>query len=288
MPFFRINAFVDEQAAKPLLRGGNPAAVVLLSESQAAALSDPSRQALATELQLSETAFVTGAAGSSEFSLRWFTPVAEVALCGHATLAAAVAVRAAGLAPRNAPISFTTASGTLVVTLGAKASDSPPLQVEFPLLRNHEVLENKEAGELLHALRVHTDSVECVFQSDFDVVIALRDPQHVIDLQPDFERLAAAPGRGAIVAARAAGPEAFVCRFFAPALGIDEDPVTGSAFCALAALYLKKGQRVLAKQVSPRGGILHVERTANDKVLLSGSSHIVIQGSITLPMTSID
>lgn len=288
IPLFRVNAFVN--AAEDGLRSGNPAAVVLLTAEQNKQISDATRQSVAKGLNLSETAYVSSTSERNKFALRWFTPKAEVSMCGHATLAAAAALRAAKWVGESSIITFETLSGTLTVTLGVDTrkgaapglSGKDMLSMRFPLLMRHESLPADTVATILSALHVEENLVEHVYMSDFDVVVALHDEKTAANVHPDLSCLSSIPVRGFILAARSSGPASFVSRFFAPRFGISEDPVTGSAHCALAALYLQEEEQAVALQLSSRGGQVHLQRKRDNSVLLRGSIHIVYRSSLSI------
>ena len=232
---------------------GNPAAVCPLERW----LDDELLQAIAEENNLSETAFFVPA--NNHFQLRWFTPVSEVDLCGHATLATAhVIFEALGYA--EPVITFETRSGELFVEKKGNR-----LQMDFPACAP-TACEAPEA--LVEGLGVHP--IEVLAADDYLAVLDSEAAIHA--LKPNHGLLGQLDLRGVIVTAP--GNQAdFVSRFFAPKLGIPEDPVTGSAHCVLAPYWAGKlGKRILsARQVSKRGGDIECEVTT-DRVLLSGSA----------------
>ncbi len=211
-PCFQIDAFTD----RPFR--GNPAAVCLLAEEA----DDAWMQSVAAEMNLAETAFVRQLAEG--YSLRWFTPEVEVDLCGHATLATAHALwTELGLSP-EVPLEFHTRSGLLTCRRNSRL-----IEMDFPALA---VAPADPRPELLAALGIDK---AWTGRTTFDDVVGVADASLVRTLRPDFRRLADVTTRGVIVTAPVDGPDAdFVSRFFAPRVGIDEDPVTGSAHCALA------------------------------------------------------
>lgn len=246
-----IDAFTNRPFA------GNPAAVCVLSEPRDAAWM----QLVAREMNLSETAFLVPVADG--FSLRWFTPAVEVELCGHATLASAHLLWSTGVLKADQTARFTTLSGWLTCR---RADDW--IEMDFPAM-------NLDAAGVPPAL-VEALGVPMVDarRTPFDWLVEVRDEQAVRALRPDLRRIAALMKRGLIVTARSAAPEFdFVSRFFAPAEGIDEDPVTGSAHCALGPYWQAKLGKVdfLAAQVSTRGGVVRVG-VRGDRVLLGGQA----------------
>lgn len=252
---------VDAFTSKPF--SGNPAAVCLLMETRDAAWM----QSMAAEINLSETAFVTRLAQG--FGLRWFTPTVEVDLCGHATLAAAHVLWARGWSQVGQHITFHTRSGLLVAQQqGAK------IELDFPLAPAEPV----EAPEgLWQALGVSSGKV---FFNQADYLILLEDEAAVVRLQPDFRAMGEINARGVIVTAPSGSSKYdFVSRFFAPACGIDEDPVTGSAHCTLAPFWFERlgKTEMLGYQASSRGGEVTV-KLRRDRVLLSGEAVTVFRG----------
>lgn len=256
---------VDAFTSRPF--AGNPAAVCFLDRDA----PDEWRQNVASEMNLSETAFVRSL--EDGFELRWFTPVAEVDLCGHATLAAAHALWRRNLASAEEPISFQTRSGTLTC-----ARDGDWIQLDFPATPPE--LCEPPAG-LLDALGI--DQAEAVARSKFDLLVELESVEAVRKVTPDYYRLKEIETRGVIVTAKSdVGDEAdFVSRFFAPRLGIDEDPVTGSAHCALGPYWGAKLDKasLMARQISPRAGTVRIA-ISGDRVLLGGRAVTVLVGEL--------
>lgn len=211
LPFYQIDAFTRT------LFSGNPAAVVLLEEW----LDADVMQAIAAENNLSETAFVVPMQG--RYGLRWFTPSVEVDLCGHATMAAAWAVFD-HYEPHGLSLVFSTLSGELTVTRES-ASPESRLHMDFPLRPGTAI----DHQPLAKALKLPV----CEAYLARDLLVILPDEADVQYYIPDFEVLAQQPGFGVILSAPSKECD-FVSRFFAPAQGIPEDPVTGSAHCTLA------------------------------------------------------
>jgi len=257
---YQVAAFTAE------VFGGNPAAVVPLD----AWLDDALMQKIAAENNLSETAFFVPLA-DGEWHIRWFTPVVEVPLCGHATLASA-AVIYSKLGHRSWPITLQSASGPLRVD-----HDDGVFVLDFP--------SNPPAKTALPAgveAALGSDVVESFLARDL-YLVTLPDERSVAELRPDYAALGKLVEHGVI--ATAVGDEVdFVSRFFAPAIGIDEDPVTGAAHCVLTPYWsgvLGKTTHV-ARQISSRVGHLECEHRG-DRVLLSGRTRFFMDGLISLP-----
>lgn len=253
---------VDAFTNRPF--GGNPAAVCWLEQE-----ADPVwMQSVAAEMNLSETAFVRRLDEGLE--LRWFTPTVEVDLCGHATLATAHALWSSQVVSGE-PLRFQTRSGLLTCTQDGEFINldfpaTPPTEIEIP------------AG-LSEALGVMPSYVG---QSRFDLVAAYPSAEIVRQLKPNFRALEQFPVRGVIVT----GPSDehqfdFVSRFFAPAVGVDEDPVCGSAHCCLTPYWAKRLGRseLMAHQVSARGGVLRL-RLNGDRVTLGGQAVTIWRGEL--------
>lgn len=260
---YRIKRFqVDAFTTRPF--AGNPAAICPLASWP----DDALLQAIAEENNLSETAFFVPSAKG--FRLRWFTPVAEVDLCGHATLAAAhVLFDVLGYA--NPSITFETRSGELIVR-----RKSNLLIMDFPARPAVAC----SAPEVL-AEALGRRPIEVLSADDY---LAVFDNQEAVrGINPDYGLLGQLDLRGVIVTAPGSDVD-FVSRFFAPKFGISEDPVTGSAHCTLAPYWSDRlGKDVLAaRQVSRRGGDILCE-VKGSRVLLSGSAVTIMVATITLP-----
>ncbi len=254
---------VDAFTQRPL--AGNPAAVVLLDGRTDSAWM----QAVAAEMNLSETAFC--APDGDIWDLRWFTPVAEVDLCGHATLASAHVLWEQGAVRAGAPVAFDTASGRLVAT-----PDGARITMDFPA---EPPVEGEAPPELLAALGV--DPVATA-RNRLDWLVQVASEAEVTAARPQLDQLAGVDARGAIITAAAEQPGAdFVSRFFAPAVGVPEDPVTGSAHCALGPWWAQRLGRaaLVGRQLSPRGGIVTV-RVDGDRVHLGGHAVTVVAGRL--------
>lgn len=260
---FHVDAFTSRRFA------GNPAAVCPLD----AWLPETTMQQIAAENALSETAFFVPRPGTDDFDLRWFTPEVEVDLCGHATLAAAFVLGLRADAPRR--VRFWSRSGPLEV-----AREGDDYTLDFPA-RPPVPMDMSEA--LAAALGARPRELLVAR----DVVAVFGSAEEVRALQPDFAALSRLPGVFAVAAtAPGSGADAdvdFVSRFFAPAEGLPEDPVTGSAHCELAPLWgARLGKTVLrARQVSRRGGEL-ICALAGERVLLTGRAVLVKSGTLYL------
>ena len=244
---------------------GNPAAVCVLPEPA----SERWMQNVAREMNLSETAFLVK--NDDGYQLRWFTPLVEVDLCGHATLASAHVLWETGEARPEETIRFHTKSGLLSAT-----RDGHWIELDFPAT---PVTPCDPPPALLDALDV---SPEFVGKSIFDYLVELSKEAEVRALAPDFSTLARVETRGVMVTSRADGPEYdFVSRFFAPATGVDEDPVTGSAHCALGPYWQARlgKSEFSARQVSARGGELRV-RVDGNRVRIAGQAVTVLRATL--------
>ena len=264
-PLFHVDAFT-ERAFR-----GNPAGVVVLDADR----DDAWLQSVAAELNLSETAFLRGSGGT--WRLRWFTPTVEVDLCGHATLASAHALWESGRAAGASRLDFETKSGVLSA---ARAGEE--IELDFPAERAVAVDPASLPPDLLASLGVA--SPRWIGKNRLDYVVEVASGEELSAITPDYRRLAAAtrPARGVIVTTKASldGFD-FVSRYFAPAAGIDEDPVTGSAHCCLGPLWSERlGKNpVRGFQASRRGGAVGV-RVEGSRVKLSGRAVIVVRGEL--------
>jgi PhzF family phenazine biosynthesis protein len=255
---------VDAFTAEPFT--GNPAVVYVVDRWP----SDDWLQRVAREMNQSETAFVVPAGGG--FDLRWFTPLVEVELCGHATLASAHVLWSAAIVGDSQPIRFSTKSGILMAT-----ARGGHIELDFPLLTEQPTDTPPALAEALGVTPIY------VGKSRHDLIVQVASESEVRAARPDFSRLKDVATRGVIVTAKA-GESGFdfVSRFFAPAAGIDEDPVTGSAHCCLADFWQKRLGKSLfrAFQASARGGVVHV-RIAGNRAVLGGQAVIVARGQLT-------
>lgn len=276
IPLYQVDAFTRSPFR------GNPAAVCLLPGP----IDESVMQSIAAEMNLSETAFVSPASGSrsfqdgSEFTLRWFTPTVEVPLCGHATLATS-AVLFNEIGNSHGSITYQTLSGPLSarqmdgeITLVFPTEE--PEAVEFPF-------------ELLDALGT-TESRDCLYApGSRKLLVIMEGEDQIRALEPDFNGMMDAripfPVRGVIVSSRGEGTYDIISRFFAPWLGIDEDPVTGAAHTVLAPYWARElGSRKLkACQASARGGELDLVLRDDGSVEITGSAVVVMRGEFIIP-----
>lgn len=259
IPIYQVDAFTSK------LFSGNPAAVCLLDGW----LPDDVLQQIAAENNLSETAFLVRE--ESAVGLRWFTPRTEVALCGHATLAAAHVLFVCK-SWEQVSIRFSTRqSGELVVT---RKDDR--LEMDFPARPAHDVPAPAGLASALGVKPLH------VLSSAEDLLVILADEQAVRRASPDFPALAKIPCRGVIISAPGEHCD-FVSRFFAPRVGINEDPVTGSAHSVLIPFWAKqlKKNDLYALQVSARGGELFCGYQG-ERVAIAGQAVLYLEGTITI------
>jgi predicted PhzF superfamily epimerase YddE/YHI9 len=259
IPIFQVDAFT----AKPF--AGNPAAVCLLKEEGEADWM----QSVAAEMNLSETAFLTPQ--KYGFGLRWFTPKTEVDLCGHATLASAHVLWETGRLVTDEVARFDTRSGGLTAR-----QDEDWIELDFPVTRAELVEPPPGLSDMIGSVP------KFVGRSRFDLLIELADATELHELEPDFVGLSHLPVRGFIVTARSDMPEYdFLSRFFAPAAGINEDPVTGSAHCTLAPYWAKQlgKNEMMAYQASSRGGVVKMQLEGN-RILLRGQAVTVLRGEL--------
>ncbi|MBN1921468.1 MAG: PhzF family phenazine biosynthesis isomerase [Anaerolineae bacterium] len=274
---YQVDAFTREPFK------GNPAAVCLLDS----ALPDALLQAISAEMNLSETAFVRPLDSENwqnarRFSLRWFTPTVEVRLCGHATLAtAAVLFRECGVLAET--VAFDTLSGTLMAQRVAGGVVEEGIRLDFPM-------DKPVAAPVPEGVAGALGDVEVLWSGVGPktkmLLLHLADSEALIRLQPDFVRLGAtmeAAGlHGPIVTAAASPPYDFISRFFAPGLGINEDPVTGSAHTVLAPYWsgVLGKSACTAYQASARGGQLWVRLLPSDRVEIIGQAVVVLEGRL--------
>jgi len=260
MRIYQVDSFTNEPFK------GNPAGVCILEEPA----DEAWMQHVAMEMNLAETAFVRRR-DDGAFDLRWFTPAVEVELCGHATLATAHILWETGVLTPGAQARFHTASGLLTADRKGDRIEldfpaNPPKRIEPP-------------NELLDALGV---APTYVGETRFDYLVEVSDANTVRGASPDFRQLKRLGVRGVMITARSDDDAVdFVSRFFAPGAGIDEDPVTGSAHCALAPYWGEKLSReeLVGYQASARGGVVHC-RVVGDRVRLAGYAVTVLKGEL--------
>jgi PhzF family phenazine biosynthesis protein len=263
VPIYQVDAFANEAFA------GNPAAVCILEEAH----HDDWMQHVAREMNLSETAFLYKQ--ENGYGLRWFTPTTEVDLCGHATLASAHILWETSLLGPNEVAEFNTLSGPLKARRNADE-----IELEFPATRVEPVTEPTELGEALGIAPIF------IGKSMSFYLLEAKSESTVRELRPDFKELKTrSPDRAVIVTSIADTDEYdIVSRCFAPNVGIDEDPVTGSAHCCLGPYWSERFGRneLTAYQASERGGAVRV-RVDGDRVFLSGRAVTVLRGVLVSP-----
>ena len=267
MKIFQVDAFTSEPFA------GNPAAVCL-GEGPA---PEAWMQQVAKEMNLSETAFVHDE--GDVFSLRWFTPEAEVPLCGHATLASAHVLWDSGIVVSDA-IRFRTRSGVLQV----RRSEGR-IEIDLPAFTLEEHVVPEGVLSALGVSPLWSGRTPDRGLGDRDCLLELDSEEAVRSAEPDFPALRVQPKAGIILTARASTPSLdFVSRYFAPWWGIDEDPVTGAAHCSLVPFWSRRLEKecVMGYQASARGGFVR-GRVAGDRVLLSGHAVTILEGSLKVP-----
>ena len=274
LPLYQVDAFTDRAFA------GNPAAVCLLPAAREPAFL----QAVAREMNLAETAFLVrraadAADASAGWDLRWFTPTVEVQLCGHATLASAHILWQTGALAASETARFHTLSGVLTAE---RRGDW--IVLDFPA---EPPVEETDAPPVLTAALGLPPGSPPLFigRNRFDYLVQLPSAAAVAALAPDFRALATLPVRGVIATAAADSPPFdFVSRFFAPAAGVDEDPVTGSAHCCSGPFWRDRlgKDTLLARQISARGGIVRVGVRGN-RVELGGQAVTVLEGELLDP-----
>ena len=259
VPIVQVDAFTDRPFA------GNPAAVCVLTEPR----NESWMQNVAREVNLSETAFLRRCGDG--FELRWFTPAVEVDLCGHATLAGAHVLWEAGHLKPDERARFHTRSGLL--TAQRKGTW---IELDFPVEPPEPVLAPPGLAEALGA------TLEFVGRNRLDYLVEVDSEETVRTMRPDLEALGNIPSRGFMVTSiSASGKHDFVSRFFAPSIGINEDPVTGSAHCCLGPFWgerLRKSKMV-GYQASERGGVVRV-RLDGECVHLGGQAVTVMTGEL--------
>ncbi|MDN3610274.1 PhzF family phenazine biosynthesis protein [Vibrio ostreicida] len=262
---YQVDAFSNE------VFKGNPAGVCVVSSP----LTDAQMLAIAGEMAVSETAFLH----LPDMNLRWFTPEVEVALCGHGTLAVAHVLKQQQKIALGESVTFSTLSGPLSVEIRHSS-----YHLNFPLPK-------LETGlplplDKIQALGLCREAVISYCRFDNKDLFELDNEQRVYELRPDFSALTQLAGRGILVTASSDRADIdVISRYFAPWVGVNEDPVTGSAHCALGQYWGAKldQSQLRAYQASARGGFIDVEVLDNDRVILSGQAVTALQGVLTLP-----
>lgn len=256
---------VDAFTAEPFR--GNPAAVCVLPEPQ----EDRWLQSVAQEMNLSETAFILKQ--ELQYQLRWFTPTTEVPLCGHATLASAHVLWTEGYADTSQELQFQTQSGRLTARL-----QGDWIELNFPVNRSQDIPPITKLGDAL-GIPIKTFSY-----NSLGYLVEVATAEQVSQLQPNFNLLGQLPISNVIVTSKAAADTEydFVSRFFAPRLGIEEDPVTGAAHCCLAPYWRDRLQKdsMLAYQASRRGGVVKINYDGGERVTLAGQAVTVMRGEL--------
>ncbi len=274
MKIFQVDAFTS----KPFK--GNPAAVCVLPDNYKA--DEQWMQNLAAEMNLSETAFVQAnpeKSGTKKWrgilSLRWFTPKTEVDLCGHATLATAHVLWQEGYLNKDQPALFDTRSGELNVHF-----QDGLMTMNFPA---DQITPCKEPVGLEMALGC---PVLDTFNAGQDLLVEVANEQIVRELKPSFQQLSLLPVRCIIITAKGEKAD-FVSRVFGPAVGIDEDPVTGSTHCSLTPFWSRRlgKSKMNALQLSARGGALSVE-LVGDRVKIAGQAVTVFEGELSSELSN--
>jgi PhzF family phenazine biosynthesis protein len=264
VPIFQLDAFASKRFE------GNPAAVMLLS----AFPEDALMLQLAAENNLAETAFLVRE--GKDWRIRWFTPGVEVPLCGHATLASAAVVMER-LEPECTDVVFHSASGPLLVKRSASG-----FLMDFPSRPSQPLSSGLAAiGDALGGSPLE------IWQNEFNYLALLESPAAVRALRPDFRAIAQLDRPGLIVTAAGEGEYDFTSRYFAPAKGVDEDPVTGGAHCMLAPFWAPRlGKKdFLARQASRRGGTVRC-RLRDARVELEGSCVFYLEGEAEIQAVS--
>jgi PhzF family phenazine biosynthesis protein len=260
--YFLVDAFTDSPFS------GNPAAVCFLSEAR----SEEWMQNVASEVKQSETSFLYEK--DDGFNLRWFTPAVEIDLCGHGTLASAHVLWETGVLGPEEKALFHTRSGLLTAQKRREL-----IELDFPAENEMEVYDPPQ--ELIRALGVRP---KYIGRNRFDFLVELESEEDVLNMKPDFVSLTKVSARGVIITSTVHGGKYdFISRFFAPSVGIDEDPVTGSAHCCLGPFWGRRlgKQELTAYQASSRGGLVYLS-LRGDRVGLGGKAVTVVRGRIVL------
>lgn len=263
LDIYQVDAFTH-QAFR-----GNPAGVCIIRED----LDEALMKNIAKEMAVSETAFLN----LNTMNLRWFTPQVEVDLCGHGTLSVAHILRQRHVAQTGDELAFDTRSGILKVTLDEQQYhlDLPAAQID-----THQTV----SDELIDHLGIYPEQVIQSGLFDGKYFIEVEDEETIRCLEPNFDALTQFPGRSALITARSESSYDFISRYFAPWVGVNEDPVTGSAHCALATYWGERlGKTVMsAYQASQRGGEVTVTLLPEQRVLLTGQAVTILSGKLEL------
>ena len=267
IPFFQVDAFTKEPFK------GNPAAVCILERE----MDEKLMQDIAMEMNLSETAFAIEE-NNNTYALRWFTPETEVPLCGHATLATALVLFEKG-GSRGNNIMFNTKSGKLAARRRGKS-----ITLNLP---SENMVEAVPPRDILDALGVEDYVYAGLARNDRNLFLHLHDEKTVKQLEPNFEKLKRnqmGNVLGIICTASGTPPYDFISRYFAPWVGVNEDPVTGAAHTALTPYWTKRLSKnpLRAYQASRRGGELMVELTPDNRTEITGSGKIIMEGKLFL------
>jgi len=258
-PIFQVDAFTNQPFR------GNPAGVVLLNEEQ----SDKWMLSVAREMNLSETAFVIGE--KSPYNLRWCTPEVEVELCGHGTLSAAHILYERNIIEESELIKFSTRSGVLTTSY-----IDGWIEMDFPSFSSEEIV---TSDAVVQALKCEPAAM---YSSGENILAVFNNPETIYNLSPDFYLMKQLDAQGVIATSLSDMVEFdFISRYFAPKVGINEDPVTGSSHCSLGPYWGEKlNKNILrAKQVSGRGGELRI-RIESSRTVIRGQAVTVISGTI--------
>jgi PhzF family phenazine biosynthesis protein len=256
---FTVDAFTDK------LFSGNPAAVCLLNEE----LSEEMMLSIAAEMNLSETAFVIKS--GNDFNLKWFTPKVEVQLCGHATLATSHILWEQGILSQGEVARFNTLSGLLTVT-----NDNDEYEMNFPAYSIENVSPNEKLADALDVKPIN------FAETEHHYLCEIESEEQLKNITPSFETLMGLEKFGTIVTAKSSTDHYdFVSRFFAPAKGINEDPVTGSAHCSLGPYWMNKTGKneFVAYQASERGGVVKI-KMKDGRVFLKGRAVTFLNGEL--------
>jgi len=260
MKIYQVDAFTDVEFK------GNPAAICILEKNY----EDSVLQNIAMEMNLSETAFIKQTS-DNEFNLRWFTPETEVALCGHATLASAHLLWENKAVEENEIIKFNTLSGTLM----AKKSGEW-IELNFP---KGTLKKSKGDSFLLNAFSILPNAI---YEDDIAYLLEFNDEEQISILKPDLNMLKKARKEEIIVTSKSNNANYdFVSRFFGPAIGVNEDPVTGSAHCYLAPYWIERlnKEEIIGFQASRRTGVIKC-RLHENRVILQGKAKTILDGTL--------